>query len=850
MDLFNRVAYKGNVNISNMDAASQKAFAAHATKLANDYKIIAENEKKIDELNNRIINLRKVAGKKMTQEQKNLMNMMLTDVHTSERSILEARKKVGKLHDLITNKYHLSNEQMANLAEVAKNNSSAILEGNKKYSTSLYGLNNTIKNGAEGMVHIAKDFFAEFGFMGQAIGLALEQMVELNKKLVEFNRSMSLGFSNNLLGMDLYGNSSIGSLATISGSNNLSEDQYLAAFSGLAKGNALNGANVGGTRDITKFGIETAQISKFYGVSMETLTQTSTNLIYTYGMKIKEVSKVFDDGKRAAIGAGVSVKNYFQNLREATDLVGQEYVSGGVQGLSNLALYASKTDQSISSIMKTASAFKDYTTSFEKQNTAAAFAMQNTAQQTSKIWSLEFMGRKQEADQLFKGSVVKDVIANGMIDKNNVLNGRGMRTLEGMGMDQEQIKSIQKLITMQKQYGITIDQLNNKEKQSLDIQAKIQQFEYKNLTISEKFQSMWAKLKGAIIDPLASIISPIFDIVMNVLGTTVDVLTPILKVFGYPLLMLGKLLTKVSEAIGSVLSKISAFANKFTVSMDDSVSGLGRFSKTILAAIGGFMLFKKDGLLSMGRAAVAGTSKIFSTGGRIGSIIASGKGSLLNPGSMAGNAGRGIVRSGAGALGKIKNLSSGLKGFGIGAIATIGGDMLGNAVGGKGGDAISNIASAAGTGAMIGSVIPVVGTAVGALIGGVAGLVYSSKDKIASVWADSSKNVFEKIWGTYAALWETIYDGFKGIWDWAKGLFSDDDKEKFEANKAASEAANPYAAMKALDDVQRVVDYRTKEDTSFQKEANQAAAMQQVFAPNITIKQSFDGTIKTRIQNR
>ncbi len=71
-------------------------------------------------------------------------------------------------------------------------------------------------------------------------------------------------------------------------------------------------------------------------------------------------------------------------------------------------------------------------------------------------------------------------------------------------------------------------------------------------------------------------------------------------------------------------------------------------------------------------------------------------------------------------------LLSGLKGFGVGSVLGIGGSMAADALGrdtkaGAGADVLGTTASYAGTGAMLGSFVPGVGTAIGGAVGGVVG---------------------------------------------------------------------------------------------------------------------------------
>jgi hypothetical protein len=100
---------------------------------------------------------------------------------------------------------------------------------------------------------------------------------------------------------------------------------------------------------------------------------------------------------------------------------------------------------------------------------------------------------------------------------------------------------------------------------------------------------------------------------------------------------------------------------------------------------------------------------------------------VTNPGGGGGGGGIDIEapddKGGKGGKGK---LLKGLKGFGVGAAVGIGSDLAADALGrdtksGAGADVLGTAAGMAGTGALLGSFVPGIGTAIGAGIGGAAG---------------------------------------------------------------------------------------------------------------------------------
>jgi hypothetical protein len=97
---------------------------------------------------------------------------------------------------------------------------------------------------------------------------------------------------------------------------------------------------------------------------------------------------------------------------------------------------------------------------------------------------------------------------------------------------------------------------------------------------------------------------------------------------------------------------------------------------------------------------------------------------VMNPSGGTGGGGEGGGKGGKGSKGG--KLLKGAKGFGAGALVGIGADLAADALGretkaGAGADILGSAAGMAGTGAMIGSFVPGVGTAIGAGIGGTIG---------------------------------------------------------------------------------------------------------------------------------
>lgn len=449
--------------------------------------------------------------------------------------------KIEKIVKEIAEKYKLTADQIDNVNEAVLTSANKARFSGLNFKDSLETLNNHANNGFNGILKNVGgnigNFLNMFGAVGPVVegaafllGSALVQMEELNKKLVEFNREMSQGFSNDMLGMDLYGNGKNGSLRTLAGINNISEDSILEALKAFKKGKTLglNEDLTGKPEEMTKFAIAAAQLGKFYGIQASTINTISRNLVYNYGTKIKDLSGIFEHGKEVAIKAGVSVSQYFENLKDATNLVGEKYIAGGIKGLNRLAEYATRTDQSIAEIYKSTAQFKNFGSQYENQNKAAGLGLQNTARNTGQAWALSQLGRDQEANALINTGYAKDIESNGLLDDNNNIDYRGLKTLNAIGLDKDQIATVQKLIKLHKEQGITMEQLQDPLKQDLKTRRKIAEFQEKNMTIGEKYAQMWTKVMGQIIDPLANALAPILDVVIDLFGGLADIISSVI----------------------------------------------------------------------------------------------------------------------------------------------------------------------------------------------------------------------------------------------------------------------------------------------------------------------------------
>lgn len=838
LDFLNRVIYKGKMPAS-FNEDQQNLFASTVGSLSKTAEEIKRIEEQMDEYNNKLIASREKVKKAKTKIER---TEALKEVEVSARKVAEAEAKYAKLDksftkllDKFAKKFNLSGDQVEHVARTIRNNSAELAKTAENADKAFGALKKTAKSGFDSILGDTSAFFVELGVIGELVAASLEQMQGLRNRLVDFNRSMSLGFSNKMIGMDLYGNSANGSLRTMTATNNVSEESFLQSFSGIAKGNAMGNTNKFDEQQaqMQRFGVAAAQLSKFYGVEMGTVNNITSNLVYNFGAKIKDLNEVFKHGKETAAAAGVSVKEYFKNLEEASSQVGRHYIAGGIEGLEKLSAYATKTNQSVNAILNMSDKFKDYTTLYTQQNLAAAHGMTETAANTNKVWSYRRMGRTQEMDQLYKGSLAKDLINNGLVDKKNNIDQSGTLMLQNMNLSPEDIQAVQKMIKLQKEVGVSLEQYLDKENQSIEVRRKIAKFEEQNVKTGEKLSMLWAKIKGAILDPIAQVLAPIVDGTINALSLLTSIVGPIIKALMWPLKQFGQFLGWVGDKledfyyfIKPAVDGVGKFGDKLKelwASTNPLIVAFKYIAKTIAAVAGGMMAWWAVQKMRSGIGAVGnlfggggwGSMRNLFTRGGIRGMWNVGRGAVTSGVSRAGawlnaarfNTGVGLAHAGnlinripgvsalrgAAGTGLGRTLMNGVKGGLIGSAISGVGNFIGKKAGGKEGETVSTVTNYAGVGAMIGSMIPGIGTAIGALIGGGVGLVRASWSKISDVWADGNKNVLQKLGGTFEAVFATTSEFFTGLWKGIKNMFNsvvnwftgEEDKKENKENQRA-----------------------------------------------------------------
>lgn len=636
-------------------------------------------------------------------------------------------------------------------------------QGKTNYSSYQRAMGDSIRSVVEHTKNI-KNFTTAIDEIGIAVVMAIEQFLSLNDKLIKFQRASGGTLQARGLGFDTYGNNqtgNIGSLRSIAENNNVSIDQFLATFSAFSK----DGQVLGLTQNLQqsqvqmqKYGVSVAQISKLYGVSNDTLSSLARNLSQNYGVKIKDLTNLFEDGANKALQAGINVGKFFDNMNAISEQSGNLFIRGGSEGIEKAAFALSKLGLSAGSLTKINDSLKNFGDIISKQNSSTALGLNNFASVQARIFAKLQTGDSSGALVLQQQALAKDIQSRGLRDKGGNITTQGILSLQGAGIGQEEIKSIQRLMRGAEFAGVSLEKYADETKLSTVQLAKRRQFEEQNATFLEKLQMLYSQLKTIFIDPIASVLAPIADILINSLSVSFKVLYVALKPAILIFQIFGNALTKISNVFSFAAKSVELFLDKIGIGNGknaDAMTKMVDILGTILAVVLGI-----SGILLAWRAASLIRSGISAASGFLGSL-------------------------GGGMVGTLA------KGSAIGAGIGIIGDLAGKAIGGKTGDTVSAAGQYAGIGATIGTFFGPLGTAIGGGLGALAGVIVSNwgpiKSWLTKIWNSVSK-FLEPIWQVvkYVMPLYWIWEGIKKIGEWLGILDSDAKKDQEQQIKIAN----------------------------------------------------------------
>jgi hypothetical protein len=491
-------------------------------------------------------------------------------VNTIEFLKLELKKLEGTAHDFIDSnakKHKLDPKSLNNnLKAFDKFNDSFDTGGLSKSGKVTKGIFDGISKGVgklgfdmSGTLGNAMKFLeSPITALAVAAEMAGEQIIDLNDKLIKFQREMNGSLNARLLGMDIYGNNrTIGntdSLTAMAKTNGLEEKDILDVFKqGFKNAGQLGGPNVKGKeRELQAYGLQVAKLNKLYGISGEVSGKVANVLMNQYGKGIQETSEILQKGAVAAKQAGVNVGIFFDNMAKIADLQGSLFVKGGAEGIEKAAFALTKLGLSAEKLSKLNDAYQGFGDLVDKQQKQLALGLQNLSSAQSRIFAKVQTGDSAGALRTQQFAAAADVKRLGYTDKGGMITNQGIQSLKAAGMDADEIKSTQRIINMANKLGVSFEALEDETKLTKDQLQKKRDLEQEELTTKEKLNGMWANIKAVLIDPIAQVLAPVFDLVIEGLSKTFSVLKMVMA----PVLMVFQILGKVLGGVAAAFRKI------------------------------------------------------------------------------------------------------------------------------------------------------------------------------------------------------------------------------------------------------------------------------------------------------
>lgn len=581
-----------------------------------------------------------------------------------------------------------------------------------------------------------------------ALSLATEQLIDMNKELNDLQRKSGAVLSSNIIGFNEYGgnNSTVngGGVKSTALTNGLDTSEFLDTFKAFDKGKILGGINLKEEQaNLKEYGAEIGKINKFYGVNAESTKKVASVLTNQYGKGIKETTDIMSKAAGAAKDAGLNVGVFYDNMAKIADLQGSMFIAGGAEGIVKSANALTKLGLSVQTLSKIADGYSGLNDVISKQQQASALGLQNIAAAQNKAFAQIQLGKSADAVKTLQFSAAQDINRLGYKDKNGTINTQGVQSLKAAGYDEEQIKSIQRLINEQKRVGASFEALRTGVGLTNEQMKMKAQIDEENMSIGEKFGALWGQVNATIIEPLANILGPLLKLTIGVVTDAFKILNTVLSPVIWLFKKVGDILGgfssigAVTKTLGTILAVLIAWkawtlAKGAASGVTDVLSNLvgggkgGRLSK-----LGQWFGNSKLGQTGSGLLEKIGGTKLGGKAFGLGSKALSKMGLMGGAGAGAGDAMSILSQAqfgegAAGAVSKSGSLVKGLKG-GLGGLALgFAGDWLGEKVKGDSkegsgastaGKALSWGAQGAGIGLMLGPLGAAIGGGIGALAG-------------------------------------------------------------------------------------------------------------------------------------
>jgi len=596
----------------------------------------------------------------------------------------------------------------------------------------------------EGLGYTSKKAASYLTDFASILEESLQQIIETNELLVNqlvrsgsALRSSNFGFDNN--GNSLIGGRSLTSSAAI---NSISAENMIQALQAFSGGNQVGNPDFNKHKeDMQEFAIQQGKLIGLYGVgadSIEKITKTSTQL---YGTSIKDLNKTFETSTEKVRAAGLSLKEYYNNLADLSGRTGQRYFSGGANALPQLAQTITKLGTTSDTIFSFFDNYKNINDIYAQSAKNASLGFTNISKISGQLFSTRFTGEYDKGTKLVLENFLKDIQQKYRDGDGNV-SAQGIRALQAAGLTEQQIELLQKLNRQTQDYNLTVGQIMGQEKVNFSQRVQLNKLQKDEVGFQGQLKALWGQIKAVFVDPLANVLGPAFTL-------SLDLLTDAFKVLGFVLEPINAVFGKIGDVLRGIDSAINAVVDSFgeiTKSIGLSDNSLKAIKGTfkVVGSILVFSFIQKKGIIQkLLNAVVVVIDKIKAAGNSLSSSFGGGnffggKGSQFAGGSFS--KGKAILSKSGGFLGKasgfIRKASPWAMAGGL-AADTIGSLLPEENTGGKHiASGIGKALSWGAVGAEIGTIVPGIGNVVGAAVGGVAGLV--------SEWFDYTKEEDEK----------------------------------------------------------------------------------------------------------
>lgn len=409
---------------------------------------------------------------------------------------------------------------------------------------------------------------------------AIGQIMDLNKSLIDLQRSTGGVVTASKLGYDAMGNSIDGykSLKTATIEANVSMAEFSGAVASLVDdsfGSTIGGVKIA-TGEIAAFGAEAAQMKKYYGAD---IGPTVRRLYQDYGMSVKDATKFVGDASDKAQALGLNVAGFVKNLTEVTNLVGEVYFKSREE-MQKMATIASQLGVSVGTLSKGLIKMNGINDLFQQQQRNAALGLGTLSKNLAKIYALRATGKGGEAAKLETTSLAKDMARQGLINKGGEVTQQGIATLEAAGVSKDAIAGISKMAKEAEATGIPIGKLGDVSKLTADEQAKLEQVQKENMSISERLNIAWDSFMQTFIDPIADLLGPVVSGLTDAFEGVIAVVKPIasflMTALITPLKFVGGMISGFFKSVGETFSGVGKKLSALWEKIQPAFSAIGK----------------------------------------------------------------------------------------------------------------------------------------------------------------------------------------------------------------------------------------------------------------------------------